>query len=381
MQPSVIDDSIRGPGALDAAAAEVVPSRRTSGEPRRRSWSPGARGQVALIALGVSLGPHALAVLTPRVLSLIDPIVPVALATVGVLAAFEVDASFRRATRTGAAAGFQVVLAGGLVTVGLHAAAVASGGAVAGRSWTLALIIGVCAAMSATLAWSRTTPGTPEASAPGLDALFPIVVGAVIVALADSSVATALWLLLGTAVVILLVAVAGWLLLTTATAGTEQRVFVIAALLLVGGLADHGDASPLLAGVIAGALWRWLDGPPRESIGRDITYLQHSLLALLLLVAGARVMLSPFILSTAILYVVLRVAAAIAARRIAAGLVALRAADTLDTALLHPGILGIAFALNASRAAAGDATVIISVAVLGTIGAHFLVPRTPGTTE
>ena len=46
-------------------------------------------GAVSLIALGLALGPSGLRVLTPELLELIDPAVPVALAALGVLVGLE----------------------------------------------------------------------------------------------------------------------------------------------------------------------------------------------------------------------------------------------------------------------------------------------------
>ncbi len=48
-----------------------------------------------------------------------------------------------------------------------------------------------------------------------------------------------------------MIAAAGWLLLSRSAPGTEQRIFVIALLLLLGGASEYLSLSALTAGLIA----------------------------------------------------------------------------------------------------------------------------------
>ena len=110
----------------------------------------------------------------------------------------------------------------------------------------------------------------------------------------------------------LALATAGWLLLTRTTSETEERVFAISALLLVGGVADALGLSALFGGLVAGLFWRYTGGRPRETVRRDVLFVQHPLLVVVLLVAGARAELAPASLALGAAYVVLRVVGTLA---------------------------------------------------------------------
>ena len=103
----------------------------------------------------------------------------------------------------------------------------------------------------------------------------------------------AVTLIAGAAVVTMMLAAAAWLLLTKAASETEERVFAVSALLLVGGVADALSLSALFGGLVAGVFWRLAGRQPRESVRRDVLFVQHPLLVLVLLLAGARAELSP----------------------------------------------------------------------------------------
>jgi hypothetical protein len=124
--------------------------------------------------------------------------------------------------------------------------------------------------------------------------------------------------------------------------------------------------------------WRYAGGHPRDTISRDVLFLQHPLLMLVLLVAGARADFAPASLGLAAAYVVLRVVG-----KLAGGVVARRAGGAtlprdLGLHLLPPGVFGVSFALNAGTIGA-DASVLLTAVVAGTIAADgvalFLSPR------
>lgn len=121
-----------------------------------------------------------------------------------------------------------------------------------------------------------------------------IVAGAMVLAvLREASVARAVWLVLQSCGIALLVAVSGWLLLLRSSSSPERRVFVIAVLLLLGGAAGYLSLSGALSGLIAGFALRGMDGALRHAVLRDIQYVHHPLFVMLLVFIGATVALDP----------------------------------------------------------------------------------------
>ena len=182
-------------------------------------------------------------------------------------------------------------------------------------SWTLVLAAGICAATSLTLPISNPLePRPPATRVIELGVLLPIVAGGLRAGVAPRGFAAGRRRAGG----------AGlrhhrsrwpppaWLLLTRASSETDERVFAISALLLVGGVADALSLSALFGGLVAGVFWRYAGGSPRETIRRDVLFVQHPLLVLVLLVAGARAELSPAALALGAGYVALRVAGKLA---------------------------------------------------------------------
>jgi hypothetical protein len=169
--------------------------------------------------------------------------------------------------------------------------------------------------------------------------------------------------------VVAVLALAGWLLTRKTTSTTERRVFVMATLLLVGGATDFLASSPLFGGLCAGLLWQGLGDPSREVLHRETLYVQHPFVVLVLLVAGARADLSPLTVTLAAAYVSLRAIARFAGGSVIHRLSPATSRD-LRLELVAPGVFGVAFALNASRAAASmaaDASAVLSVVVIGTV--------------
>jgi hypothetical protein len=244
------------------------------------------------------------------------------------------------------------------------------------RPW-LALIAGagVCAASS--LALPTGNPLEPRRAAVRLveiGVLVPIVLGgAVLAAMHGPAPAAAAVSMAAAIALVCTLALAAWLLLTQAASPTEERVLTVSALLLVGGVADALSTSALLGGVVAGSLWRYAGRRPSEAIGRDVQFVQHLLVVGLLLTAGAGAELSRTSLLYGAAYVVCRVVG-----RLASG-AAVRAAQggaastgDLTAHLLHPGVFGVAFALNAAGVLGPDASVLLGTVVVGTIGSELV---------
>jgi hypothetical protein len=334
-------------------------------------WSADAPPALLLLLVGAALGPQALAILTPPVLSALDPALPVALAALGVHVAlglpFSRDASddaslILRASLQGLLTG--VLVAGGMLLLQTPGLAPPTF-----HAWVVALVAGACAALSTRLV-SDSDPAaqTIDVRVQQFDALLPLLAGAVILAwVREGSLLPALLLLVNSVGLALVSAAAGWLLLTRTTSDSDARILGAAVLLLVGGLADYLSMSALLSGLIAGLFWRASPGQAGEWLRRDVRHVLHPLIVLMLIVAGARVTVDTSIVTLAFGYVLLRalgkLTGAWVARR--AGRVPLPA--DLGTALLAPGILGIAFVINAVRAAGPQADPLISIVVFGTI--------------
>jgi hypothetical protein len=351
--------------AVDSAAGPVTrPSRRLLG------WSATSLPVAPLLLAGVFLGPHGAAVLSPGALAAVDPAMPVALAVLGILIGLEFGQR-----RAGAPPGVAAGAAHALFTVAVVAAGIVgamnSAPTLPVAPWAFAVLCGVCAASSLTLP-GRSLP-EPRRQTDALveaEVAAAIVVGAAVLAyLRRDAVLPAALLLAQNVGVVGILGLAGWLLVRKTSSSTERRVFVMATLLLVGGAADLLGSSPLFGGLCAGLLWQRLGDPSREVLHRETLYVQHPFVVLVLIVAGARADLSPLTLTLAAAYVGLRTLARFAGGSVIHRLVPATSRD-LRLELVAPGVFGVAFALNASRAAAtlaADAPSVLSVVVVGTV--------------
>lgn len=359
---------------LDRAGAVSSSTHPTRAGNASRTWSRGHQSSMLLL-LGIGLGAQGLGVLTAGALAVLDPIVTVALAAMGVLAAFSAEPAAGQERRLVPRALFDVLLTGTVVSGGLLLAAPL----VAGPDvlpWRLALFAGLCASASA--AGTATIPYQGGGLAGRLadrGMLIAIVAGGLF-ALAgrDGSLAATLAFAAQTLGLSGVIAIVGWLLLTRTTAEPDQHVFTAATLLLLGGLADALSVSALLGGTVAGFVWRWTGGTTRERIGSDLIHVQHPLVGLVLIVAGARVIFSPTVVALAIAYSSLRMAG-----KVASGRLFLRSlvppGSPPARALMRPGILGVVLALSMLGVAGPGASDALSVVVIGTITAQLLAGR------
>jgi hypothetical protein len=370
--------------ASDLQTGEVAVDRLLAAAPVRPlpwhvrfglSWSTGAVPVVLILLLGAALGPEGLAVLTPGVLVVIDPVLPVAIAALGILAGLEFTrpAAPHRWSLLGKAS-IESAFTCVLVSIGVWLVIPVFPGVVDSDVWLVALMAGLCASMSATLPDAdpdRLRP--PVIRMRDLDGLLPVAIGAIVLAFIHSfSVLSSLGLIIQTAILALLIAATAWLLLSDSSPSTEQRVFSIAVLLLIGGIADYLSLSALAGGVIAGLFWGYTGGVARDCIERDVRYLRHPLIVLMLLAAGARTAYSGWILVFAIAYLLLRVAGKLFGSWLARRAPGVSIPDSVGRTLLPPGVFGIAFALDATSMAESAAAVVLSATVLGSIGSQLL---------
>jgi hypothetical protein len=307
---------------------------------------------VAVIILtGSALGPYGLGLLSADVLASIDPAMPVALAALGVLVGMDVKLHTARDRRAFAAAAVR-----GTTTMALVGAGVAAA-------------VGLSVPVSEAAPWLNS--GLLAISAAD-DPVAVLVGGGALALVREASPGAAGMLLLQATGVTLAIAVSGWLLLSPSASGTEQRIFVIALLLLLGGAAEYLSLSALAAGLVAGVFWETAGGSTRVAVRRDVAYVQRPLILLILAVSGARLVLTPVVLAVALPYLVMRLVGLIAGAVVARRLFPPSPATDAGTSPEWPGIVGLGFALNAVRVTDVEVNTFVSIVVIGIVGSHLL---------
>jgi hypothetical protein len=313
---------------------------------------------VLLLVCGAAVGPHGLAILTQPVLSFLDPAAPVALAVFGILAAMRIqtpDEESRGGNVTAAA--LQAAITGTIVAVAflLVPPNASTGEPLPG--WTVAAIaLGIAAATSL------------DAE----DCILPVIAGGLLLAFArETSSISALLITLEAVAIAALIAASGWLLLSRTSAVDEHRVSTMGSALLLGGAADYLSMSALLFGLTAGGCWRLANSAVREHIRRDIAYVAHSLLALVLVMAGAHAVFSIPAFAIAVSYTLVRASGKLTGSWIADRVFPGGSRPTTQL-LMTPGAFGVAFALNVVRAMGSDFEPVLTVVVVGTVAASFI---------
>ncbi|MGE0450723.1 MAG: hypothetical protein AB7Q29_14215 [Vicinamibacterales bacterium] len=321
----------------------------------------------ALLLVGAAVGPLGLGLLTPPVLAALQPATTAALVALGVLIGLDIELVRRsRVPRPVAGASLE----SGLTLLGVSLVFVA----LATRPWWswpgLALLpwmLGVAAGGSAT----PTTGDSPTVAGRlgDLDDLLPIVAGGVLLAVAAGESAVDAVALFATAVLLAaVIAFAGSLLVAETASEDEQRVYAMGTLLLLTGVAAYLSASALLVGMLAGATWNASTGGGRDRLARDFQYLQHPVVVLLLVVAGARASITVEMAALGGVFALVRVGGKVAGGALAAGVV-----PGLDSrvglGLLASGAGGAAFALSAFTALDGGtaAEALVSIVVVGAV--------------
>ena len=337
------------------------------------SWSGQAAPVAVLLLVGIGLGPRGISLLSP-VMPLLDPAVPVALAALGVLVGLGLGDRRAGEWRLIGAAGLHSLVTMLAVSGGLAALAVTVSPVGPRAFWTVLLVSGICAATSLTLpSGDPLEPRPPATRIRELGVLLPLIAGGLALAwFRAGSAAGAVTLVVEAALVTVMLAGAAWLLLTRAASETEERVFAVSALLLVGGVADALSLSALFGGLVAGVFWRFAGRQPREAVRRDVLFVQHPLLVLVLLLAGARAELSPAAWMLGAGYVAVRVIAQLAGGAVVRQIADEHAPADLWLQLLTPGVFGVAFALNAVSVIGADAAVAHATVVIGTIGSELV---------
>jgi len=311
-----------------------------------------------LLLCGALLGPHGLVILTQPVLSFLDPAAPVALVVLGIAAAMRIQIVGEDARQHAVSAALQAAVTAIVVAAGFL---LALPGALTDEAripaWTVAAItLGIAAATSVDVE----------------DCILPIAAGGLLLAFTrETSGAGALLITLEGAVIAMVIAASGWLLLSRTSSVDEHRVSTFGSALLLGGAADYLSMSALLFGFTAGGCWQLATSAVREHIRRDIAYVAHSLLALVLVVAGAHATFSLPVFTIAAAYTVLRVCGKLSGSWIAARVLS-AAPVSPHHLLIMPGALGVAFALNVVRALGDDFAPALTIVVIGTIASSVI---------
>jgi uncharacterized membrane protein SirB2 len=376
-----VDTTVDGTEPLDArlgglSGTRARPPRRWAARMRLAlGLPPTPRPGLILIPLGMALGPHALGVLSDPVLTTVDPAVSVALAALGAFVGMDLEIRRPRG-------GFLLFLAasveGGLTLLTVAAGVLALDAlspSTQTAPWLLALMLGVCAAPSSTADAPRGDHLKRARRIGDLDDVLPIVVGVLaLAAFRQASPVAVAWLTLQTFSLALTIAAAGWLLVSRTSSVTEERVFAIGALLLLGGAAAYLSLSALFTGFVAGLLWHAAGAASRERITRDLGYLQHPLIALLLIVAGARVALSMELAGLVGVYLTCRIAGKLIGGLFASLIAGRDVPRDIGLSLMSPGIVGIAFALNVVQAHGNleSTTTLFAIVIAGSLVSDLL---------
>ena len=330
---------------------------------------------MVFIPLGIALGPGVLGLIPEVALAHLDIVISIALATLGVFIGIAAGREARGAGRLLAAAtaeaGVTILVVAGALFVLLH-------------SWALplemsfllvALALGVCASASA-------APSVEGADSRGavqiaarvadLDDVMPILLGGAVLVMAGPSVRPALLSTVQTIGLGLAIGFGGWLLVERAHVAAERGVFVLGAVAMLGGAPAYMALSPLLAGMAAGLFWVAAPGNCDAIVARELRKVQHPIVVLLLITAGAGLELTMAGIWLLAPYVIFRSAGKIlggwTASRIAPGI----APSDLGAYLVHPGVIGIAFALNLQQVGNESATALVFAVAVGAIASEAL---------
>jgi hypothetical protein len=344
--------------------------------------APSLTPAVIFLPIGALLGPHASGIISPRVLERLDVFVTIALSVLGVIVGIALGREIRSAVRLFLAASLEslttIVAVAAASAYFMHQTATPLGAPVAG----IAIALGLCAsASSATSADPDTEPVAAVATrVADLDDVLPVLITVVAgVGLAGEAGRDA-WLGGGAAIVAgLAIGVIGWLLFERSESTAERVVYVVGTLALAGGAAAFLHASPLAVGLLGGFVWTVAPGRCDRIVEEDLHKVQHPLVVVLLLTAGATAVPSLAVVWLLAPYLLFRLAGKVLGAWLSARIVDVSAAD-LAAYLMPPGVLAVAFALNFRQMLPGpDADMVVSTVAVGTavfeIAALAIVPH------
>lgn len=331
--------------------------------------APSLTPAVIFLPLGLLLGPQVLGWITPRLLDRLGLAVTIALAVLGALVGMALGREIRTALRLFFAATMESAVTTAMVTAAAAYFINATGVPLDAPLLGFALALGLCAsASSATSAHPDSEPAAAVATrVADLDDVLPILLAvaafAVLAAPTGSSVVV---MTLAPPLIGLAIGVIGWLVFERAESGPERVLFVLGTLALAGGAAEYMHVSPLAVGLIAGVTWTLVPGRVDRVVENDLRRVQHPLVVLLLVTAGASATFSVAAIWLLPPYLLFRLAGKVSGAWLSAPFVEVRSSD-LAAFLMPPGVLAVAFALNFSQmmpAASGQ--MLLSTVAIGT---------------
>ena len=328
--------------------------------------APSLTPAVIFLPLGALLGPRGIEWFTPQVLARLDIAVTIGLAVLGVLVGIALGREVRESLRLLVAASFESA-----VTVAAVAAATISFVHSAGVPLDAILAFGLALGLCASASSATSAPPDSEAAASvatkvaDLDDVLPIAATTVIFAVIAGGQNPWLYAVVPAGLG-LVVGVIGWLLFDRAESGAERVVFVLGTLALAGGSAGYLGVSPLAVGLVAGVFWATVRGRADQIVTNDVQRVQHPLIVLLLLTAGALWVPSQASLWLLAPYLLFRLVGKIAGAWVTARFLDVRTSD-LAAFLMPPGVLAVAFALNFRQVLPeSNGEILISTVAMGT---------------
>jgi hypothetical protein len=357
--------------AADPLDAQLAPAARAVRPARWRRMHRAALGFSAtrvpvfvLVGAGVLLGPHGIAILTPPMLDGVQPVMAVVLGALGVLIGIGFDVRSGRDLRLLAAGSLEsavtIAAIAGAVVLAAPPAAAANAPLLA-----LALVIGACGGSSSShpATFSQSAVSARVTRLTDLDDLIPIGAATIVLALVGAAPRDAGLLLFKAAAAGVALAFAGRLLVGETESHGEQRVFVIAMLLLIAGSAEYLRVPSLFVGLIAGLVWGATDRAG-DRLASNVRYFQHPILVMLLAVAGARLVPSLLAAWLAAVFVLARIAGKVIGGWIASAAVDRQLPRLVALRTLSPGLVVIALALAAEQVIGGTAGQLLLAAVV-----------------
>jgi hypothetical protein len=331
--------------------------------------APSLTPAVIFLPFGFVLGPHVLGWITPRLLDRLGLAVTIALAVLGVLVGMALGREIRTAVRLFLAASMESAVTTAMVAASAAYFIFRTQVPLDASLLGFALALGLCAsASSATSAHPDSEPAAAVATrVADLDDVLPIALSVVVFALIGASTPADVWVMtLAPPLIGLTVGAIGWLVFERAESGPERVLFVLSTLALAGGAAAYLHVSPLAVGLVAGVTWTLVPGRVDRVVETDLHRVQHPLVVLLLVTAGASATLSAAAVWLLPPYLLFRLAGKVAGAWLSAPFVDVRSSD-LASFLMPPGVLAVAFALNfAQLLPAASGQMLLSTVAVGT---------------
>jgi hypothetical protein len=336
--------------------------------------SPVTAPVMVFVPLGILLGPGGAGVISANLLAQLDTVISIALGTLGVFIGIAAGTQRGSVRRLMIASSAEALITVGVVAGALYLLLTIWQIPLALPYALVAITLGVCASASAAPSIEAGDERSRRIAAQvaDLDDVVPILIGGIIVAMlapVEAPAALTTIFAIGAGIAI---AASGWLLFERSE-GAERGVFVLGTLALLGGCAAYLGSSPMLSGVVAGWFWALTSGQTDRVVTGELRKVQHPMVVLLLVAAGASVQATTAGLWLFAPYVVFRISGKLlggwAGSRIAPPGVA---PSDLGAYLIPPGVIGIAFALNIQQVAPADAGPLVFAASIGAIASELL---------